>query len=106
MEAPWQRGTFELRDLIASTEIDAFDWVLASGLFQFRPRHYLAAAVTIMLQICRQAVAFNFLTKTDGTRDEYAHDPTEVARICRGIAPRVVLRTDYLPNDATVYLYK
>ena len=98
--------TFQVRDLYDSTEVEAFDYVVASGLFQFAPSVQLERGVARMFALCRKAVAFNVLTRTDGTPGEMAVAPRVLLDLCTRLTPRVVLRTDYLPNDATVYLYK
>lgn len=102
---PWPT-TFRQRDLYLSTEQSVFDYVVASGLFQFADDARLRAGVRRMWELCRKGVAFNFLTKSDGTPDETAHGPIGILAFCMSLTPKVVLRTDYLPNDATCYLYR
>jgi SAM-dependent methyltransferase len=102
----WPGADFHVRDLYASTEERAFDYVVASGLFQFADPLRLRVGVERMWALCRKAVAFNFLTRADDTPGEHWHDPLAVLAFCRTLTPRVVLRMDYLPNDATVYLYR
>lgn len=104
----WEREKeFIVRDVMAYDGDEQWDYVVASGLFQFRDDEYLARAVSRMWSLCRIGVAFNFLTKADGTPGETAHAPEAIAHACRlTITPKLVLRTDYLPNEATVYLYR
>lgn len=97
---------FYVRDLYLSTETSAYDYVVASGLFQFADDARMRAGVRRMWELCRKGVAFNFLTKSDGTPDETAHGPIGTLAFCMSLTPKVVLGTDYLPNDATIYLYR
>lgn len=98
-------GTLVIRDLMTSVETGAYDYVVASGLFQFRGLTYLKKAVTRMYALCRIGVAFNVLTKTS-VPQEIVQDPFTIARWCRTIAPYLIVRADYRPNDATLYLSK
>lgn len=88
-----------------------FDYVVASGLFNLRREGaygYVAAMVEQMYRVCRRGVAFNSLSsRADGLEGgHFLADPSAVLDICLDIAPRCVLRHDYLPHDFTVYLYK
>lgn len=100
------RRNYLVRDLYDSTETDAFDYVVASGLFQFSDINMVVVGVRRMWELCRKAVAFNFITSTDGTPGEECHSPFALAAYCSILTPKIVLRMDYLPNDAMVYLYK
>ena len=104
--ATYPTSRFEVRDLLDSRACDAFDFVWASGLFQFRDPHYLREAVARMFALSRHGVAFNWLTRADGTPGETAHDPLVVLAFGRTLTTRVVLRTDYQDNDASLYLFK
>ena len=97
---------YHVRDLYASTEVEAYDYVVASGLFQFASSTQMDRGIARMFALCRKAVAFNFLTRTDGTPGEQATDPALVYHRCRMLTDRIVVRIDYLPNDATMYLYR
>jgi SAM-dependent methyltransferase len=101
-----------LADLMAQ-EIASpqFDFVFASGIFHLRPAgsySYLEAMARRMYEGCRRGAAFNTLSakspKTDSHK--FLAEPAKVLEICLNIAPKVVLRHDYMAHDFTVYLYK
>jgi SAM-dependent methyltransferase len=96
---------FDIRDFKKSTEVGAFDLVIASGVFQFRGLTYLKTAVKRMVDLAKVAVAFNVLTATT-LEEEVQHDPGTVLRYCRTLTPRVICRAEYRANDATFFLYK
>lgn len=98
-------GTFEVRDLMKSTETDAFDYVVASGLFQFRGLTYIKKAVTRMFQLSRQGIGFNVLTG-ETLEEEIINDPYTIGRWCRQTLGRVIVRADYKQNDATIHVFK
>ena len=101
----WPGTTFEPQSLLTSTQAAIADYVFASGLFQFRGLAWLKKAVTRMYALANTTVAFNFLTTTTEP-EETKQDALTVARFCKTLTPRVVVRMDYLPNDATVILFK
>ena len=103
--AKWPGVTFEAQDLLRSFAGGAADYVLASGLFQFRGLTYVKRAVTRMYSLAKSTVAFNVLTRTSEPQ-EITHDVLTIARWCKTLTPRMVVRTDYLPNDAMIILFK
>lgn len=96
---------FETRNFKTSTERAMVDCVVASGVFQFRGLTYLKTAVRRMVELATVAVAFNVLTATT-LDEEVVHDPGTILRYCRTLTPRVICRAEYLPNDATFFLFK
>jgi len=101
----WPTAIFEPQSLLESTTTERADYVFASGLFQFRGLTWLKRAVTRMYELAKTTVAFNVLTATTA-EFEIKHDALTVARFCKTLTPRIVVRTDYLPNDAMVMLFK
>jgi len=102
----------EVRNLLDEPEPPSrFDYVLASGIFYLRrvnPMAYLETMARRMFALSRLGVAFNTLSvkALQQTPGEFYADPEAVRSLCLKIAPRVVIREDYLPHDFTVYLYK
>jgi RimJ/RimL family protein N-acetyltransferase/SAM-dependent methyltransferase len=103
---------FELCNLLeAKPPDDAYDYVLASGVFAKRrraPSEFMNHLAGLMFGLCRKAVAFNSLSAwaPDQEAGEFYADPAATLAFCRTLTPRVVLRHDYHPRDFTLYLYK
>lgn len=85
-----------------------YDWVLASGLFYLRDEAFMEAMVRRLFDLCARGLAFNTLSAWAARREpgELHAEPARVLALARALAPRLVLRHDYLPNDFTVYLYR
>lgn len=83
----------------------SFSWVVASGLFYRRTvggLAWMAEVVRQMQSLAVDGVAFNTLTAdADGS---FVVTPAELVDMVAGLG-RYVIRADYAPHDATVYLY-
>ncbi len=89
---------------------ESFDWVLLSGAlnepYQDQGR-YARKIIALMYRISRKGTAFNLLnSKVVKAHDLQSFDTGEILRYCQGICPDSRLRTDYLDNDFTIYMYK
>ncbi len=91
----------------------AFDFVVASGLFNGRLRHepheeYVSRTIRRMFEHCRIAVCVDFLsTWVNYQKDLNWHaDPSEMVRFARSLTRRVYLRHDYLPFEFSLILYR
>lgn len=89
---------------------ETWDYVFASGIFYLRrdsPWDYLRAMLERLAGLARRGVACNALSTRAGKAeaDEFRVEPGRALELALDIAPGVVLRHDYLPNDFTVYLY-
>jgi cyclopropane fatty-acyl-phospholipid synthase-like methyltransferase len=88
-----------------------FDFVFASGAFSFKIDHYrdvYFGYIKHMFEICRVATAFNMLDARHHIDDDIfaTYWPDEMEAYARGLTPRVEVRTQYLRQDFTVYMYK
>jgi SAM-dependent methyltransferase len=108
--ARWPGVRFEVLDILAAPHLDdAFDYVLASGVFTFHTTDsmaFLDRMVRRMYAMCRRGVAFNMLSALapEPEPGEFVAAPDAVLRLCQAITPFVVLRHDYFPHDFSVYL--
>lgn len=89
---------------------NAYDYVVASGIFFFRkesPMDYMVRVINSMFRISRKGIAFNSLSawSKDRTDGEFLADPCEVINYCRSLSPFVRLRHDYHAADFSVFLY-
>lgn len=100
---------FELGD--ASSINENYDYLLVSGAFNLttiNSKEYYFAAIKNLFEHSKYGLAFNMLNgathQTDETYVSYNID--EVTNYCKTIADKVVVISDYLPQDFTVYMYK
>jgi RimJ/RimL family protein N-acetyltransferase/ubiquinone/menaquinone biosynthesis C-methylase UbiE len=89
----------------------AYDFVIASGIFYDRPEsghEYMERAVRAMFRLCRKGIAFNTITALADQTFEKEFRPClgELAELCAEFSHSFVLRHDYHPCDATLYLFK
>ena len=113
-KAHYPSGHFEQADLLEYPEDVTFDYVLASGAFNYKVPDqslYLSTMIQKMMRLSKKGVALNVLSSLTPAdqKDEsffYYCDPAELMRLCLTFSSKVDIKTSYLPNDCTVYLYK
>ncbi len=89
----------------------AFDYVLASGIFNYPVADnntYVQRTLEQMYRICRKGVAVNMTTDYVDFQDRslFYFSPEDVFRFCKQLTKRVCLHHDYMPFEFTVFLYK
>lgn len=87
------------------------DFVVASGIFNLvMPDHdaLMWGAVARMLELCREAAAFNVMSVRAPVKKpgQFYADPDAALARARTLAPRAVLRHDYMVHDFTLVLPK
>jgi SAM-dependent methyltransferase len=100
---------FILGDVL-ETDLDMHDFVLASGLFDYRTSDSpmrLRATLRRMLALARLGVAWNMFAVALPGRPDLYHEPLgNLLAFCDELTPHFTLRRDYDPSHFTVYLYK
>lgn len=92
--------------------MEAFDYVLGSGLFALKEDSWTSRMLEIiqtMFQACRIGVGVNFLSrysKVQDTISQYSDPGKILSLLMKEVTINIVLRHDYKENDFTVYLYK
>jgi len=104
----YREATFEVSDFADYT--GSADFVLASGALTFKvekAQEVYFEMVRKMFERARIALAFNMLNREEHIDDETftTYTISEVEKFCRTLTADVVVRTDYLRHDFTVYLY-
>ena len=107
----WPEAEFVHRDLLTSTEENAFDYVLMSGLFGLKLEDnwkLLQEALPRAFALCRRGCAANMpVDSVDYQEEDMSYfSPEAVLRLGRTLTPWVTLRQDYHRFDFTVHLYK
>jgi SAM-dependent methyltransferase len=109
-----RRPELDLRLLdVSECEDDEYDVVIASGIFGARltaepnPPHIERTLIT-MLRLARRVACADFLsTHVDFQRPEAWHtDPSWAVQAAARIAPRFLLRHDYMPYEFALFLYR
>jgi SAM-dependent methyltransferase len=94
-------------------EAQSVDWVVLSGALNGSLEDegaYARRVIRQMFVLCRKGVAFNLLNanhpSVNWAHDLQCFDPDEMLAFCSEIAPECSVRTDYLDNDFTIYMYR
>ncbi len=105
-------ATFERRDLLtAPFPAGRFDYVMASGLLNFKQENhldYLTKMVATLFNACSQGLAINFLSSyVDYELEKDFHFAPEAAfTMARKLTRWVTLRHNYPLYEFTLYLYR
>lgn len=101
---------FEVKDIEQENINDNFDWVFASGLFEFKVHddEYVQKMLKRMFEICNKGIAADFLSNYVDFKNENAYyaSPEEIFSFCKTLSKRVTLRHDYMPFEFCVHVYK
>jgi len=108
------RARFHSGDIFdLESKPEAFDWVVLSGTLNWQlddGGDYARRVIRQMFELCRKGVAFNMLNsrywKGRTMHGLVAFDADELLAYCKTISPNCTLRTDYLDNDFTIYMYR
>jgi len=104
-------ATFLTTDVLETTESEAFDYVLASGIFTFTGDDWhdtVGATLRRMFELCRMGFAANFLSSYSPSRIDklFYVDPAEIVGMCQQLTKVFKLRHDYMENDFTIFGYR
>jgi SAM-dependent methyltransferase len=114
-EARQRHPTLDLQeaDIAAYEPAEAFDVVVASGVFNARLRNdgnaeHIARSVERMYALCRRAICVDFMsTYVDFQRPEAWHtDPAWAIELGHGLSKRLRLRHDYMPFEFALIVYR
>lgn len=101
---------FEVKDIEQENINDNFDWVFASGLFEFKVHddEYVQKMLKRMFEISNKGIAADFLSNYVDFKNEDAYyaSPEEIFSFCKILSKRVTIRHDYMPFEFCVYVYK
>jgi len=102
-------ANFILGDALVA-QIEAHDFVLASGLFDYRTSDSptrLRTTLRRMFDLARLGLAWNMFGEALPERPDLYHEPlSDLLAFCDELSPHFTLRRDYDPGHFTVYLYQ
>ncbi len=98
---------FDLR----TDKIPKSDWMISSGVFNHRKTTdytFIKKSIKKMFDSCSKGVAVDFISSYVDfrNRDVFYAEPETLFRFCKSLTKRVILRSDYMPFEFCVYLYK
>ncbi len=104
-------ATFLAADVLETTAAEAFDYVVASGIFTFTGDDWhetVGATLRRMFELCRVGFAANFLSSYSPCRIDklFYADPAEILGMCQPLTNSFKLRHDYMENDFTIFGYR
>jgi SAM-dependent methyltransferase len=95
---------------VLEVEPDQHDFVLASGLFDYKTSDSptrLRATLRRMFDLARLGLAWNMFAEAPPERPDLYHEPlTDLLAFCDELSPHFALRRDYDPGHLTIYLYQ
>jgi SAM-dependent methyltransferase len=95
---------------VLEVELDEHDFVLASGLFDYRTSDSparLRATLRRMFRLARLGLAWNMFAEAPPERLDLYHEPlADLLAFCDELSPHFTLRRDYDPGHLTIYLYQ
>jgi len=101
---------FIVKDILDMKEKCSFDYVLASGLFEFKLKNQevvLNDMIRKMFVVCKKGFAADFLSSYVDyeTEDAFHAEPESIFSFCKTLSRRVTIRHDYLPFEFCIYVY-
>ena len=110
-EGLYTDACFEVKDIEEETTNRQFDWVLSSGVFNFRlsdNESFIKSMLTQMFSLCRKGMAVDFFSSYVDyeNRDGYYSSPEEIFGFCKSLSKRVSIKHDYMPYEFCIYVYK
>ncbi len=98
---------FECND-IHGVEKNAYDYVLASGIFAFVNAENTQHIISDLFLRAAKGLTFNCLSMLSKNKvpGVYYHHPEMLFAFCKTLTPNVILRENYLSNDFTLYLLR
>lgn len=105
--------TFECGDFLNRKFKRKYDYVIESGIFNIKLKEmdnydFIETSIKQAFELCNEALAFNFITERVNYKDDdfYYINPEKVLEIAFRYSKKVILKSDYLPFDYTVIIYK
>jgi SAM-dependent methyltransferase len=104
---------FSTVDLLNYDSTNKKDWVIASNVFNINMQTdmnaYLISCIDKMYETCNKGIAFNLIgtyCEAELVAEAVKYDVKEIVDYCIKKYKKVVLRTDYLYDEFTIYCYR
>ncbi len=110
---PGEDIEFKCEDFLSSTFQKRFDYIIASGIFNFKLTSgenysYISEIVNKAFDLSADGLAFDFLSdKVDFKHDHTFHSsPGEILDIAYKYSRNIILRNDYMPFEFSLFVFK
>ncbi|OVE70734.1 hypothetical protein CCS79_01810 [Clostridium diolis] len=104
---------FECGDFLNREFKRKYDYIIESGIFNIKLKemnnyNFIETSIRKAFELCNEALAFNFITERVNYKDDdfYYINPERILEIAYKYSKKVILKSDYLPFDYTVIIYK
>lgn len=96
---------------ILEEQIGQFDYVVGSGIHNIKLEDnygFFQTMLEKMFSLAKEGVATNFIYKGETEFDAhiFAYEQEKILSMAQKLSPFLELRSDYLPHDMTLFLYK
>jgi SAM-dependent methyltransferase len=103
---------FRVLDILQEEITEQWDYVVLSGTLNINigEMHwdFVKAMISKMFALSTKGVTFDFISSDADSRYEYLYRAryNEVVDFCKTLTKRICMRTDYMPYENAIYLYK
>ena len=112
-QAQYPQCHFETRDILVDGINSSPDWAFFCQVFNNRYKHadnrkVVEQCLQLAFAACREGVSIDMLSTYVSFREDhlYYFSPEEMFAFAKTLSPYVTLRSDYLPYDFTLTIYK
>lgn len=91
-----------------SDQLPLLDYYLVSGALNYKTANplYIFESIQHLYKSARLGLGFNLLsTAPDNQKIAVAYNTQMVFEFCKTLSPKCILKTDYLENDYTIFMY-
>lgn len=113
MQAREKHPHLDIRHLnILEEEIESFDYLFGSGIHNLKIDDnygFFTKVTQRMFELAKEGIGTNFIQARQGfefAEHIFAYELEKIVPIVEQLTPYVTVRTDYLPHDTTLFLYK
>jgi SAM-dependent methyltransferase len=91
-----------------SDQLPLLDYYLVSGALNYKTANplYIFESIQHLYKSARLGLGFNLLSNApDNQKIAVAYNTQMVFEFCKMLSPKCILKTDYLENDYTIFMY-
>lgn len=107
----YPKVTFKQFDLEKDTLDRKYDWIIISGVFNFKRKdnyRFIETSLRKLFKNCNKGIAIDFMSSyVDYENPNSFHaSPEKIFNIVKKISDRITIRHDYMKFEFSVYIYK
>ncbi len=98
-------------DLREDKMIEKYDWIFSSGVFNHKKTtdyQFIKNSIKKMFTACNKGIAIDFMSSYVDFKNKniFYSQPETIFKLCKSVTKRITLRSDYMPFEFCIYLYK